>query len=283
MRLSVALACALAILMLGAYQAIASVALHERATRASLWQAESAILLPAVAHIEPSAWQPQALRRVLASAAIERGDLALARRFVDRLAEGSDRDAMLGMLAQARGDDATAVRAFLAAGDLRAIGARVDALAASGHLDAAVALQNDVVVRLEATHAQTDTLAEALYRTGVLAQQRAYDERDASARAAQQAMSVGSYARALKLAPLEERYRIALANEYLNTNDLAAARVEFERLHDLDPTSVEAFTGLADAAIRARDVASARRYLAQARALAPDSPAVAHMAEKLAP
>jgi Flp pilus assembly protein TadD len=77
------------------------------------------------------------------------------------------------------------------------------------------------------------------------------------------------------------RYLVVFGNEQLNLGQLDEAQRTFARAHDIDPTSAEPLAGLADAALRRGDVAAARAYLRQGRALDPASDAVRRVAARL--
>ncbi len=284
MRPTLAVACSLAILVLGALQITAAVALRAQAVAFSLAHGAPGIVAGAVDALEPHAYEPEELRRVLGVHALERGDLARAERFAESLHAGPDRSALEGAIAQARGDDAHAIADYLAAGDLVRLEAFIDAIAARGQSARALALQARTIATLQSAGAQNDTLAEAYYRDALLLQAHAYAIGPAApAGHAFEVRSQAAYARAAALAPLEERYLIALGNQDLNLERLDAARATFEHLRELHPTSVEALTGLADAAIRAHDPAAAAGYLDAAERLAPGSPDVARMRARLSP
>jgi hypothetical protein len=275
---------ALAVVILGALQVTAAVALHAQAVAPSLAHGVPEAIVGAVASLEPHVYEPEALRRVLGADALARGDLARAARFAQSLGTGADRSALEGAIAQARGDDNAAIADYLAAGDLVRLEDFIDAIAARGDYARAETLQSTAIATLQATGAQSDTLAEAYYRDARLLQAHAYAlGATTPAGVAYEVRSQDAYTRASALAPLEERYLIALGNQDLNLGQLDAARATFGHLRDLDPSSVEALTGLADASIRAHDPAAAAGYLDAAAQLAPDSPDVARMRARLQP
>ncbi len=284
MRLILGVACLLAIVILGALQVMAAVALRAQAVAPSLAHGAPRAIVDAVAALEPRVYEPEALRRVLGADALARGDLARAARFAQSLNAGADRSAMEGAIAQARGDDSAAIADYLAAGDLVRLEDFIDAIAARGDYARAEALQSTAIASLQATGAQSDTLAEAYYRDARLLQAHAYALGATTPPGiAYEVRSQQAYTRASALAPLEERYLIALGNQDLNLGRLDAARATFAHLRDLDPSSVEALTGLADASIRAHDPGTAAGYLDAAAQLAPNSPDVARMRARLQP
>jgi hypothetical protein len=253
MRLVLGAACAIVVLVLGALQVTAAVALRAQAVPVSLARSAPAGLVDAIDALEPHAYEPQELRRVLGANALARGDLAHATRFAQSLHVGPDRSALEGAIAQQRGDDAQAVADYLAAGDLVRLEALVDATAARGDDARALQLQAATIAALATSGAQNDTIAEAYYRDGLLLQACAYRAGVASAAGrAFEDRSQDAYAHASALAPLEARYLIALANQDLNIGRLDDARRLFTHLRELDPSSLEARSGLADTAARER-------------------------------
>jgi tetratricopeptide (TPR) repeat protein len=282
MRIALFALGAIAAVILGGLQAIAAIALRANAAPGSLPYFAPSVLTRAVAALEPSALLPQELRRVLAATALANGNAALAERFANTLVRGPDRLDLQARIEEARGERDAAIVDFLAAGDLASIEARVDALVARDDVAAAQNLQSHAIEALRATRAQNDTLAEAFYRDALLQQARAYEMPLGSrARTSLGYESAQSYRLATVYAPLELRYAIALGNQYLNIAQYALARKTFEHIAELDPANIEALTGLADEAIRRRDFADARAFLARARTLSPDSSDVARMAARI--
>jgi tetratricopeptide (TPR) repeat protein len=218
---------------------------------------------------------PEPLRLVLAREALRQGNLVLAARDTAALRPSPDRLALFGGLAQARGDYAAAVRDYLAAGDLAWLEGEVDRLSASGRVAQALALQKSIVARLTEDRTEPDVLAEADFDLGRIEQAQAYRTWILfPGHRAHEVAAGRAYARAVALAPFRERYLIALGNQQLNLSELVAATRTFERARDADPTSIEALTGLGDAALRRGDRAMAATYLALARARAPDNESV---------
>ncbi len=266
---------------LAAIQALASIALRGDARGA--WPR---LVSPGVAtqvdRLGPAVPMPPALRLVLAREAFARGDVALAALDGERLPASRDRLALEGDVADARGDAAGAVRAFLAAGDLSGVEHHVDGLLAVHREPDALALQRAVVARLLDSPGQADALALAYFDLGRVEEAQAYRLLVGSnERRAHENRAADAYAQAVARAPFEERYLIAYANQQLNIDDIPAAERAFERARDADPTSAEPLAGLGDAAFSRGDVASARGYLARARALDPESDAVHRLAREL--
>ncbi len=277
-----AFAIVVVIVLLAALQAVASIALRDEAL-AGAWPrfvpSSTAARLDGIPQSVPL---PPALALVLAREALAHGDRGAAAAFARRLGPSRDLAALQGDIADARGDTAGAVRAYLAAGDRDGIERHVSDLVAAGRVTDAVALQRALVARLASERAQADALAEASFELGGVEELGAYrllvgsvPRRDAETRALE------AYRRAVALAPLEERYLIAFGNQELNVDDISAAERAFERARDVDPTSAEPLAGLGDAAFSRDDPARARAYLAQARARNAASDAVRNLAREL--
>lgn len=281
MRFLIVAGAAVLALALGLEQAVAGIVLRDDARRPAWVRYVPAAVAARVDSLAPDLPLPGELRLVLARRALANGAFDLAAAHVARLPASRDRAELSGALAEHRGDTATAVRDFLDAGDIDGIERRADALAASGRGGEALLLQRAAIARAQQDPAQAGNLPEAYYRLALLEQQLAYQIPDIAARTGPQAQSLADYRTAAELAPLEERYLIAAANEEINVGDLDAALGFFERAREADPSSAEAVAGFGDVAERRGDVAAAKAYLAQGRRLNPDSPAVLRLARRL--
>ena len=280
--IAIALALALVVVVLGAMQALSSIALRDDARSWAWPHAVPPSVAARVDRLDPARALPETLRLVLAREALARGDDVDAEAHVARLSPSRDRLALVGELADARGDATAAVRAYLDAGDLSGVERHVATLVAGGRVADALALQRAVVTRLSDERGQADTLAEAYFQLGRIEETQAYALAvGADARHRHEMLAGGAYGRAVALAPLEERYLIAFGNQQLNLDDIAGAERAFERAHDVDPTSAEPLAGLGDAAFSRDDATAARTYLARARALDPASDAVRNLAREL--
>jgi tetratricopeptide (TPR) repeat protein len=272
---------AVLVLAFGFEQALAGIALRDDARRPAWVRYVPAGVAARVDGLNPALPLPAALRLVLARRALAAGNFELVAGHVARLPASRDRAELSGALAEHRGDPAAALRDFLEAGDLDGIEHRVEALAASGRGDEALALQRSAIARATGDPAQTGNVPEAYYRLGLLEQRLAYQIQDPGARTGPQQQSLADYRKAVELAPLEERYLIAAGNEEINVGDLDAASTFFQRARDSDPSSADALTGFGDIALRRGDTAEAKTFLAQARRLNPNSSAVQRLAHKL--
>jgi tetratricopeptide (TPR) repeat protein len=155
-------------------------------------------------------------------------------------------------------------------------------LRSRGSFDAALALQHAAVARLQTDPTQADALARAYFDLGRLEETEAYRSWVGSAaRNRHEALAGEAYARAVALAPLEERYAIGYGNQLLNLARLGDAASAFARARDADPTSPEPLVGLGEVAHRRGDDRSARADLERARSLDAGDPAVLRLAHEL--
>ncbi len=273
--------CALLAGVLGYQQFLAGVVLRDRAA-AGAWPA----LVPArVARgiDDGNPWfASRALRYQLARRAVDDGEFALAAQRIALLAASPERAALEGRLAELEGDGATASRDYLAAGDREGVQRRVQALAGAGRIDEALALERQLLERLQDDPEQVDALADTWLSIGRLEQMRAYGLGSATpaGRAAAE-RSADAYARAVALAPLSERYLLSAGTQALNLGDLDAAAGYFTRARDADPSAAEAYAGLGETALRRGDRVRARAELERAERLGPDMASVRRLAQEL--
>jgi tetratricopeptide (TPR) repeat protein len=279
----VALALALAaVLLLGWLQLVASVAVRDRAARGSWLTLVPPALASRIDDLAPEFPLPAPLRLLLARRALEDGNVSLAAGRIALLPPSRDRSALAGGLAQARGDAPAAARAYLAAGDLAGVERLVAGAEQRGDADGALALQNQAVQRLRDDRTQSDTLAEAYYRLGILEEEAAGRfPLGTPMRREHELRSQAAYNAALVLAPLSQRYLVAAGSQELNLGDLAGAMRHYQRARNLDPISAVAVVGLGEVALRRGDAAAAGTWLDRARALAPADPAVLRLAQEL--
>ncbi len=223
---------------------------------------------------------PAALRLVLARNAVDNGDIALAEQRVQALGPSWDRASLEGEIAELRGDHRAAVSNFLIAGDLAGLEREEQFVEGTGNISGAVALQREIVRRLQSDRTQPDALAEAWWRLGLIEETSAYHQ-PLNARQPYAARSLDAYEHAVALAPLSEKYLIAAGSQELNLDQAARALSYFERARDVDPTSAQAWVGLGEVALYRGDRASAARYLVHARRIDPSLPAVHRLDAKL--
>ncbi len=245
------------VIVLGGVQLASSAAYGDLASGASL---------PALLHrVAPQlfAWAlPGAHAK--AAAALHAGDLPLAERIIATLPDDAETADLRGRLAQARGDRAAAVAAYVRAGDVVRAQALIDATAAADPARA-LADQERLVAGLRDARDATEVTGQAWWRLGELRAAAGY--RDAAHRAQLWRSAESAYEHALQLAPNEETYLLAAAYQSLANGDAAAAQRWYARAADVVPDSADAFAGLAWTAAARGDCGAARTALARSRVL----------------
>jgi tetratricopeptide (TPR) repeat protein len=206
----------------------------------------------------------------LAEFALRQGDAAAAARYALQLPASATRDELLARVADAQGDGALALEYFLAAPDVDAVQARVDALAATRPADA-YALERVLKVRLEMLATHPDAVAEASFRMGEIANVLARRQRDAGRQQFWFGRGMRDLSAAAALAPWSDKYLISAANQAVLLGDLAGGQAFFQRAADVDPGSADARAGLGVVAYRRGDRQAARADLDRARALDPNA------------
>lgn len=196
---------------------------------------------------------------MLARAALDRGDLAHAVQYARRLPDGARRDRVLALIAQARGDERTAQKYFVRAGDIEAIDRDVERLQ---HRDPTYAytLELGLKERLEQSGTHPDAVAEAYWRLGTLA----WAQR-------KPALAMQNYAQAVSLSPLSEKYLLSAGFAAYDLRDDATAKSYFTRVVRLNPASADAYAGAGMLALREGDRARAQMYAQRARRSDPHS------------
>jgi tetratricopeptide (TPR) repeat protein len=270
------------VVVLAYLQVVSSIALRGSAQAGSWVRFVPPALADRVDRLAPGFPLPSALGLVLARDALAAGDLDLASRDLARLAPSRDRTSLSGGLAEARGDAAGAVGDYLAAGDLTGLERHIAELQAAGRLAAALDLQQAAIVKLQGDRTQSDSLADAFFTLGRLEETAAYALAvGSSGRQARELASRDAYARAVALAPLDENYLLAYANQLVNVGDDNGARRAFQRARDADPASAEPLAGMGDVALRLGQRERARAFLARAKALDATSAAVLRLEHEL--
>lgn len=199
---------------------------------------------------------------MLARAAIDGGDLSQARAYAQRLPNSQVRSEILGTIAQAQGDRRSAQRYFVDALDYAAVQREVHDLSATDPA-AAYALEQQLQRRLKATATHPDALAESYWELGQLATARWLATNSSQWAAA----AMRNDRDAIALAPLSGKYWIAAGTQSYLMRDYSASRSYFERGADVDPTSADAFAGLAIVAQSQHQPAAAASYAARSRSL----------------
>ncbi len=202
---------------------------------------------------------------MLARAALDRGDLQLAKAHIERMPDSIVRSEYAGRIAAARGDRSAALAEYLKADDVGALAADVDRLRSQGKIADAYALELRVRNRLEQATTHPDALAEADWSLGRLASTFGYEQ--PSLRQRWWADGMRYYRQALALAPLSEKYLLAAASQAFLQADFKTAKRYFQRAIDVDPASADAYAGLGLLALRAHDEPRARAYAARSRAI----------------
>lgn len=207
----------------------------------------------------------------LAAEALERGDFASALLHALRLPASPWRDELLARAARARGDETLAQEYFLAAPDVAAVQASIDALARRDPA-AAYARERTLEARLVLMTTHPDAVAETRWQMGRLANQRAWREiPDSRAQGRWLERGMRDFQAAVDLAPLSERYAISAANQAMLLGQLPRARSLFARAAGVNPGSPDAIAGLGVVAYQNGDLATARRDLERARKIDPDA------------
>jgi tetratricopeptide (TPR) repeat protein len=243
--------------LLGAVQLASFAAYGDLAVRPSL---------PAALH----ARAPSLLRPLLggpaarAAAAIHNGDLAAAQQLVATLPPGPETADLRGRIAEARGDRAAAISAYVDAGDVVRAQALIDALA-SADPPTALRDQQRLVAALHDDPNAGEVAGEAWWRLGQL--QAAAGYHDAVRKNAYWRDAETSYEHALALAPNEETYLLAAGFQSLANGDTAGAQRYYTHAAEVVPNSADAYAGLAWTVAAGGDCPRARDYLARARAL----------------
>ncbi|HEY1653727.1 MAG TPA: tetratricopeptide repeat protein [Candidatus Tumulicola sp.] len=205
----------------------------------------------------------------LAAHALAGGDLEAALRHALRLPASPGRDELLARVALARGDPQLAFEYFLAAPDVAAVQASVDALAARDPA-AAYAREETLSSRVALLATHPDAVAEVRWRMGLLSNRQAWREVPGSpAQKSWLRRAMGDFLAAADFAPLSEKYAIAAANQAMLLDDLRRSRALFARAASANPGSADALAGLGVVAYRTGDVAAARNYLERARRIDP--------------
>lgn len=207
----------------------------------------------------------------LASQALASGAPGTAEHYALRMPASPERDDLLARIAMARNDPALALEYFVAAPDVDAVQSAVSALATRDPA-AAYAVERTLNERLALQTIHPDAVAETYWRMGELANRRAWREVPASpAQRGWLERAMKAFQAAVDLAPLSGKFAISAANQAMLLENVAQAKALFARAVEADPASADAVAGLGVVAYRQGELASARAYLARARALDPNA------------
>lgn len=207
------------------------------------------------------------VEETLANAALHDGRLDAAQTFSERMPASAARSEVIAKIALARGDRATAVRAFLEADDVDALTAEASQRAAAGDLSGALSLERDVAARLTHTETHPDAVAEAYWRAGIYAQR--LGDRDRVNAKKWKGEALRYFADAHTLTPFSEKYLLAGATEAMHLNEETLAAGYLQAILAIDPASADAYAGLGILALRRGDAERARKLLKRSRALDP--------------
>jgi tetratricopeptide (TPR) repeat protein len=255
----------LAVVTLGLVLALAAV---QFASDAILTRAAAPHSLPAQLHPQSGVAIYRAIASIapapyvdgmLASAALDRGDLSQAQTYAQRLPDSARRDRLLALVAQARGDDKAAQQYFVRAGDIEAIDRAVEAMQYRDPAGA-YALEFALKQRLEQSGTHPDAVAEAYWRLGTLAWAQS-----------KRGLAMQNYLQAIALSPLSEKYLISAGFAQYELHDYAAAQRYFTRVLSVNPASAEAYAGAGMVALREGDRARAQFFAQRARRSNPRS------------
>lgn len=206
---------------------------------------------------------------MLSRAALDGDDLDTASAYAKRLPLSPWRSDLLGRIALARGDNASAQRDFLAAGDIFAVGSEIDALAQRDPR-AAYDLQMRLKDRLQKSGTHPDLVAEAYWRLGVLSAKQGLKER-----------ALSEYRQAVDLSPLSSKFLISAGFQAYDLQRNAAARRYFARAISADPCSGDALAGAGMVALRDGRRNAAQTYAARSEACDPNSQALVTLRKQL--
>jgi tetratricopeptide (TPR) repeat protein len=216
-------------------------------------------------HLAPASY----VESTLAQRALDRGDVALARRHAVRLPASPSRDELLARIAGAAGQAQLALEYSLAAFDSDAVQAAAQRLAVRDP-QSAYDLEQLLELRLSRRAMHPDAVAEARWQMGLFANQVAWRKVPGStAQRAWLTIAFSEFEYAVALAPLSERYAIAAANQADLLAERDRAEALFARAADVDPGSADAVAGLGVVAWQNGDRTAALAYLKRARALDP--------------
>jgi tetratricopeptide (TPR) repeat protein len=185
------------------------------------------------------------VEQMLARDALANGDPDGAQAHAIRMPADPARNELLAQVAAARGQSRLALEYYLVAPDVAAVSRYVKAMGVKDPVGA-YALEDELLVRLEALTTHPDAVAEAYWTLGRLATRQGF--LDPSIRAAAWKNSLTGYRKAVALAPLSEKYWLALGNQFVLLEDWPSARDAFARALGINPNSADAAAGLARAA-----------------------------------
>ncbi len=227
-------------------------------------------IFSAISRVAPAPY----VETMLAGNALRRSDLSGADGYAHELPAGAIKSELLGKIALARGQGELAREYFLAAPDVDEMQVEIRKISET-NADAAFAWESALKDRLQSLTTHPDAVAFAYWRMGQLVTLRGY--RSPPSRAKLWREGFHYYSVAANLAPLSERYLLAVGSQALLLREDDLARKYFARGVDVDPISADAYAGLGIVAYRSQNVALARRYAELARARNAKAVILAHL------
>jgi tetratricopeptide (TPR) repeat protein len=202
--------------------------------------------------------------RARAAAAVHSGDLAEAERLLAGAPDDGETADLRGQIAQAKGDRAGAIQAYVRAGDVVRAQALIDALAPTDLLGA-LADQRRLVAALARYGRAEEVTGDAWLRLGVLQAQAGYA--DPVHRPAFWREAETSYRHALALAPNDHSYLLSAAYQALANGHTTDALRWYQRATEIVTNSRDGYAGLALASAARGDCAHAAQSYARWRTL----------------
>jgi tetratricopeptide (TPR) repeat protein len=181
-----------------------------------------------------------------------------AKKLIESLPEGIDRDDLSGQLLEAQGQHRAALEEFVRAGDVERVSRSVTLLQHDGDLSHALDAMHALVARLQHID-DTSELAEAYWQLAQL-----------ESASGDHASSSRDFASALALFPFSEAYLLGAGNEALQFGRLDEARDYFSRVVALDNASLDGHIGIGRVEAREGGLVSARREVEFVRARDPN-------------
>ncbi len=233
---------ALAFVQLGS-SAIFADTLSPTAPSAHLPRALGVAIYRVIERIAPAPYVEQ----MLARAAFDTGNIDEAERHALLLPPSPARNELLARYAQARGRTQLALEYYLVAPDATQVDAYVTRITKSDP-DTAYTIESELLARLTALTTHPDAVASANWRLGRIATERGYQQ--PLKRAEAWRLGLNRYQQAAALAPLSEKYQLAVGNQLILLQDWQGARAAFLRALNINPDSIDARNGLAAVARR---------------------------------
>ena len=272
MRLAFGLIVGLLVVLLGVEQAISDLLARDAARPGSL-------VAHVPSHVDPR-WPLLPLQRLLlARNDLAAGDLRGAEEQAALLADSPERLDLEAQLAQRRGERATAIAKYFAAGDVDGLEAIVTEMETARDFREALTLQRAIVGALAQNGMQPDALAEAWWRLAVL--YAIVGDQTPAEQTSDYRAAMAADERAIELAPFSQKYLLNAAYRAVGLGELAQAAKWYERVRATNPKSVDAILGLAKIALLRGNRDEARAQLLTARSIDPARPEIPELLRQL--